>query len=152
MAEGVGFEPTKSFHSCRFSRPVQSTTLPPLLKNSFWYLAGFQPALAGFGSGSMPSGLRPGLRPPLFRSRRRVKTGAINHSATPPDKSTSRPSACACRFWLGLHALGASPWPAARKNTVNPILAPDLNLRPANEDKLSPRPHAVMARLTSWTL
>ena len=30
MAEGVGFEPTKSFHSCRFSRPVQSTTLPPL--------------------------------------------------------------------------------------------------------------------------
>lgn len=30
MAEGVGFEPTKAFTPLRFSRPVQSTTLPPL--------------------------------------------------------------------------------------------------------------------------
>jgi hypothetical protein len=32
MAEGVGFEPTKGFHPCRFSRPVHSTALPPLRK------------------------------------------------------------------------------------------------------------------------
>jgi hypothetical protein len=30
MAEGVGFEPTRDFHPCRFSRPVYSTTLSPL--------------------------------------------------------------------------------------------------------------------------
>src|SRR6056297_2443890 len=31
MAEEVGFEPTVRFHARRFSRPVQSTTLPLLL-------------------------------------------------------------------------------------------------------------------------
>lgn len=30
MAEEVGFEPTEGFHLRRFSRPVHSTTLPPL--------------------------------------------------------------------------------------------------------------------------
>jgi hypothetical protein len=30
VAEGEGFEPPESFHSQRFSRPSQSTTLPPL--------------------------------------------------------------------------------------------------------------------------
>ena len=30
MAERVGFEPTKGFHPCWFSRPVHSTALPPL--------------------------------------------------------------------------------------------------------------------------
>ncbi len=30
LAEGVGFEPTRDFHPCRFSRPVPSTTRPPL--------------------------------------------------------------------------------------------------------------------------
>ena len=30
MAEGVGFEPTRRLHACRFSRPVPSTTRPPL--------------------------------------------------------------------------------------------------------------------------
>lgn len=30
MADGVGFEPTKSLHPCRFSRPVPSTTRPPI--------------------------------------------------------------------------------------------------------------------------
>ena len=29
VAEGVGFEPTRGLRPCRFSRPVQSTTLPP---------------------------------------------------------------------------------------------------------------------------
>src|SRR5690349_16388014 len=29
LAEGVGFEPTRLVRACRFSRPVQSTTLPP---------------------------------------------------------------------------------------------------------------------------
>jgi len=29
-AERVGFEPTRPFRTCRFSRPVQSATLPPL--------------------------------------------------------------------------------------------------------------------------
>jgi integrase len=28
--DGVGFEPTSRFHDCRFSRPVHSTTLPPV--------------------------------------------------------------------------------------------------------------------------
>ena len=31
MAEGEGFEPPKPVKVCRFSRPVQSTALPPLL-------------------------------------------------------------------------------------------------------------------------
>ena len=30
LAEGVGFEPTKSLRPCRFSRPVPSTTRSPL--------------------------------------------------------------------------------------------------------------------------
>lgn len=30
MADGVGFEPTKSVNPCRFSRPVPSTTRPPV--------------------------------------------------------------------------------------------------------------------------
>ena len=30
MADGVGFEPTKGFHPCRFSRPVLSTAQPPI--------------------------------------------------------------------------------------------------------------------------
>jgi hypothetical protein len=30
VAEGVGFEPTRDFHPCRFSRPVPSTARPPL--------------------------------------------------------------------------------------------------------------------------
>ena len=30
LADGVGFEPTRSLHPCRFSRPVPSTTRPPI--------------------------------------------------------------------------------------------------------------------------
>jgi hypothetical protein len=30
LAEGVGFEPTRDFHPCRFSRPVLLTAQPPL--------------------------------------------------------------------------------------------------------------------------
>ena len=30
MADGVGFEPTRRFHACRFSRPVPSTARPPI--------------------------------------------------------------------------------------------------------------------------
>src|SRR5438874_4987704 len=30
LADGVGFEPTKDFRPCRFSRPVPSTTRPPI--------------------------------------------------------------------------------------------------------------------------
>ena len=33
MADGVGFEPTKGLHPCRFSRPVHSTALPPVLNS-----------------------------------------------------------------------------------------------------------------------
>ena len=29
--DGVGFEPTSDFRRCRFSRPVHSTALPPIL-------------------------------------------------------------------------------------------------------------------------
>ena len=32
VAEEEGFEPSKGFHPCRFSRPVHSTALPPLRK------------------------------------------------------------------------------------------------------------------------
>ena len=35
MAEEEGFEPSKGFHPCRFSRPVHSTALPPLRKLRF---------------------------------------------------------------------------------------------------------------------
>jgi hypothetical protein len=34
MADRVGFEPTVSFHPRRFSRPLQSTTLPPVRAGS----------------------------------------------------------------------------------------------------------------------
>jgi hypothetical protein len=34
LAEGVGFEPTKSLRPCRFSRPVPSTTRSPLRHQS----------------------------------------------------------------------------------------------------------------------
>lgn len=30
MADGVGFEPTRRLHACRFSRPVPSTARPPI--------------------------------------------------------------------------------------------------------------------------
>jgi hypothetical protein len=30
VADGVGFEPTRSLHPCRFSRPVPSTARPPI--------------------------------------------------------------------------------------------------------------------------
>jgi hypothetical protein len=30
LADGVGFEPTRRLHVCRFSRPVPSTTRPPI--------------------------------------------------------------------------------------------------------------------------
>ena len=30
QTDGVGFEPTRRFHVCRFSRPVHSTALPPI--------------------------------------------------------------------------------------------------------------------------
>ena len=30
MEDGVGFEPTRRFHVCWFSRPVPSTTRPPV--------------------------------------------------------------------------------------------------------------------------
>ena len=39
--ERVGFEPTERFHALRFSRPVQSTTLAPLL--IFARPKGFEP-------------------------------------------------------------------------------------------------------------
>ncbi len=34
LAEGVGFEPTNDSRRCRFSRPVRSTSLPPLRGSS----------------------------------------------------------------------------------------------------------------------
>ena len=30
VADGVGFEPTRRSHACRFSRPVPSTARPPI--------------------------------------------------------------------------------------------------------------------------
>ena len=40
VAEGVGFEPTSDFHRCRFSRPVPSTTRPPLRANTYFSVGG----------------------------------------------------------------------------------------------------------------
>ncbi len=51
MAEREGFEPSRGFHPCRFSRPVQSTTLPPLRG---WALSGKEGGLATEGG---PRGL-----------------------------------------------------------------------------------------------
>ena len=39
MAEREGFEPPKDFRPCRFSRPVPSTTRPPLRLLQFYYSA-----------------------------------------------------------------------------------------------------------------
>ena len=44
MAERVGFEPTSRLRSLRFSRPVQSTALPPLRSNQFSGLSLFYQA------------------------------------------------------------------------------------------------------------
>ena len=38
MADGVGFEPTRSLHPRRFSRPVPSTARPPIHDNKIKYL------------------------------------------------------------------------------------------------------------------
>ena len=35
VADGVGFEPTRSVNPCRFSRPVPSTTRPPIRISEF---------------------------------------------------------------------------------------------------------------------
>ena len=37
VADGVGFDPTRRSHACRFSRPVPSTARPPIRKNEFVY-------------------------------------------------------------------------------------------------------------------
>ena len=37
VADGVGFEPTRRSHACRFSRPVPSTARPTIRKNEFVY-------------------------------------------------------------------------------------------------------------------
>ena len=34
VADGVGFEPTRRSHACRFSRPVPSTARPPIQKTA----------------------------------------------------------------------------------------------------------------------
>ena len=34
VADGVGFEPTRRSHACRFSRPVPSTARPPIQKTT----------------------------------------------------------------------------------------------------------------------
>ena len=39
MAEGEGFEPPEGLHPQRFSRPPQSTALPPLRRSDFNHLA-----------------------------------------------------------------------------------------------------------------
>ena len=36
LAEREGFEPSRSFRPCRFSKPVHSTTLPPLRDPTVW--------------------------------------------------------------------------------------------------------------------
>ncbi len=51
LAEREGFEPSRGFHPCRFSRPVQSTTLPPLRG---WALSGKG---GGLATGGGPCGL-----------------------------------------------------------------------------------------------
>ena len=40
-AERVGFEPTRNLRPCRFSRPVQSATLPPLRRISLQAVTSF---------------------------------------------------------------------------------------------------------------
>jgi hypothetical protein len=37
MADGVGFEPTRRFHACWFSRPVPSTTRPPVRRRTLQF-------------------------------------------------------------------------------------------------------------------
>src|SRR5262245_15252320 len=38
MADGEGFEPSRRLRVCRFSRPVPSTTRPPIHRNNFKWL------------------------------------------------------------------------------------------------------------------
>jgi hypothetical protein len=66
-AEGVGFEPTVRLHELRFSRPVHSTTLPPL-RRAYCMTDGRD------GSRCAASGARP-LRLPLGRAARRPARG-----------------------------------------------------------------------------
>jgi hypothetical protein len=39
LADGEGFEPSRRLHACRFSRPVPSTTRPPILQKQLSKLA-----------------------------------------------------------------------------------------------------------------
>jgi hypothetical protein len=39
LADGEGFEPSRRLRVCRFSRPVPSTTRPPILRNNLKWLA-----------------------------------------------------------------------------------------------------------------
>ena len=43
VAEGEGFEPPEGLHPQRFSRPPQSTALPPLRRSDFNHLAKHPP-------------------------------------------------------------------------------------------------------------
>ena len=55
MADGVGFEPTRSLHPCWFSRPVPSTTRPPILSFN-------QPPSPRRGGGQVTGGKGPSAR------------------------------------------------------------------------------------------
>ncbi len=72
-------EPSRGFHPCRFSRPVQSTALPPLRG---WALSGTGPGLATGGRAAWPGGheregwIRPcGPQPPGVAWRQRPEAG-----------------------------------------------------------------------------
>jgi hypothetical protein len=50
VADGVGFEPTRGLHPCRFSRPVPSTARPPIPLGASDYLGiGTEPERATRG-------------------------------------------------------------------------------------------------------
>lgn len=64
-AEGAGFEPANVFRRCRFSRPMQSATLPPLRITLLLDLVQVKPyseERQDFDTGFNPSGSCPGNR------------------------------------------------------------------------------------------
>ncbi len=77
LAEGVGFEPTRRFPACRFSRPVPSTTRPPLQRPATDAGLVARPGgAAGYITG------KAGLSSPFWPALRRKNTSKTRASET----------------------------------------------------------------------
>src|SRR5690606_17524414 len=109
MAEREGFEPSRGANPCRFSRPVQSTALPPLRLVASLHQRRCAPSCRFYGGHPWPPpfGSAPAA---LFENRsRRFSSRPVQSTALPPLRIVAslhqRRCAPSCRFY------GGHPWP-----------------------------------------